>query len=586
MLHPVDCATTSTAAPTTTTTTTPLSEFEQLVEAEDATTRMSGGATFDNQYGGYTGDGYVDFGSNPGESVTWRIHVPVSGRYELRWRYALSGLDIAPLRYKHEHISVNHKFTSSIDFNPTATGSWDTWSMQADVVELTAGINFVTLETTDTSGPHVDSLTVNYIASMAHCTPGETVQLSWFVSAGQKSHVTHDASTGTTYTTLLNSIEGTMAGVVDLGKLGPWDVKFKVVAAPSGAATDTLGVSINGKQSSIVHQNIAGGEKGFHFETRRGHVSFSFEWDSLSAAWGSHMQLLDGTATCAGCSHVRCRYTTGGDHDSERLVIYHHADEMEGSKHKCGWNAGHEACLCECGSNTSLQTGPWESAPTDKAFITHFDAMNNATSGASTHGRIDMFNKTLTAPAQTGTQCMRPDWYATMNLFAPNDSPWLNQETRGWSHCVDGNGILQRGSFLHGLYKGDCSDNGLGCIEKAECCDTAWSRNNASKLDCYEADWSTSMSQDNTMSACDNGYFLTGLKRGMCTDLHCLEKAKCCKRPGTAWGTCEERQAFPVGNDAAGWRSCADGSYMAGLRRGSSNDISGLEAIKCCTVSL
>merc|ERR1712146_139642 len=77
-----------------------------------------------------------------------------------------------------------------------------------------------------------------------------------------------------------------------------------------------------------------------------------------------------------------------------------------------------------------------------------------------------MFNKTLTAPAQTGTQCMRPDWYATMNLFAPNDSPWLNQETRGWSRCVDGNGILQRGSFLHGLYKGVCSDNGLVALRR------------------------------------------------------------------------------------------------------------------------
>merc|ERR1712100_673093 len=102
--------------------------------------------------------------------------------------------------------------SSDVNFNPTATGSWSVWSIQSDVVELTAGINFITLETTDSSGPHVDSLTVNYIATMRSCTPGETVPLKWFAHAGQKSQIYSNGG----YATLGNAISGALSGSIDL----------------------------------------------------------------------------------------------------------------------------------------------------------------------------------------------------------------------------------------------------------------------------------------------------------------------------------------------------------------------------------
>merc|ERR1711871_131826 len=563
-------ACTTTAPPTTTevpttTTTTPLSEFEVRIEAEDGTTRLSGGATFDNEFTGYTGDGYVDFGDKAGETVTWRIDVPVSGRYELRWRYALSGQSIAPLRYKHEHVSINHKFSSDVNFNPTATGSWSVWSIQSDVVELTAGINFVTLETTDASGPHVDSLTVNYIATMRSCTPGETVPLKWFAHAAQKSQIYSNGG----YATLGNAISGSLSGSIDLGAVGPWDIKFTVADGETKQPTDTLSMRINGKDMGTTHEAIKS-SKGFHFETRSGHVSYTFDWESLGSNFANHIRLLDGTATCAGCTHVRCRYVEHKASASKRLVVYHHAAEMKGKKHQCGWHASHNTCLCQCGDKL-----PPTPPPTPPQVLTH-----GQTNPPPTKKRVNHI--VVTTPAPSGVQCTVADWFSTMNAFAPNDSPWLDRQTEGWNRCVDNVGRLQRGGFLTGLYKGECDNDSLGCMEQASCCDTAESRVNAKNLQCYNADWKQSMVAKG-WSMCDNGYFLTGLRRGHCTDLHCLETASCCKMPQTeSWQHCYSTEAWAAGNSKSGWRQCNEGYFLAGVYRNDVNDINGLEKLKCC----
>ena len=40
---------------------------------------------------GYSGDGYVDFGSNPGDTLTFTVNMATAGRYDLSVRYASNG---------------------------------------------------------------------------------------------------------------------------------------------------------------------------------------------------------------------------------------------------------------------------------------------------------------------------------------------------------------------------------------------------------------------------------------------------------------------------------------------------------------
>merc|ERR1712167_420414 len=175
--------------------------------------------------------------------------------------------------------------------------------------------------------------------------------------------------------------------------------------------------------------------------------------------------------------------------------------------------------------------------PTPPKAVTH-----GQTNTPPTHARQN--DIVVTTPAPTGVQCTVADWFSTMNAFAPNDS--------------------------------------LGCIEQASCCDTASSRVNAKHLQCYNADWKQSMTAKG-WSMCDDGYFLTGLRRGHCTDLHCLETASCCKLPQTeSWQHCYSTEAWAAGNSKSGWRQCNEGYFLAGVYRNDVNDVSGLEKLKCC----
>merc|ERR1712159_442762 len=150
--------------------------------------------------------------------------------------------------------------------------------------------------------------------------------------------------------------------------MGPWDVTFKVQKSAGSPATDYINVKINGRQLGNTDQ-----ARGFHLETRSGHVAFEFEWETNDGSqFGKHMRLLDGTPTCAGCSHVRCRRVEASSNQfgtwehgesKYRLVTYHHGHELEGGKHKCAWNAAHQTCLCQCGTNKTLQTGAWGASP-------------------------------------------------------------------------------------------------------------------------------------------------------------------------------------------------------------------------------
>ena len=565
---PTTKAPTPAPTPAPTTAPTPLSMFEVTVQAEDATTQLSHGAVFDNAYDGYTGDGYVDFGNNPGETVTWKVDVPETGRYELRWRYALNSNTIAPLKYKSEHIQVNHKYNADVSFTPTATGSWSVWQIQSDVVELHAGINFITLETTDSSGPHVDALTVDYMKTLQSCTPGQQVPLTWFLAGNQKTNIFSDGAKSM----LGNALDGTLSGNIDLGAVGPWDIKFQLAASGAAAkdANDYVKMTFNGRELGLRADALSSDEHGVSLEDNSGHLSFKFNFESMNSVYANHMAVLNGVATCKGCSHVRCRYVNQEATGFKRIQVYHHSFEKQGGKHKCGWNHKYNGCMCNCGA---------DEASISKVTDRDWKASTPYNVGENKHAMATKAPVTRAPLSKTSKEpyCAKSDWYNSMKFS-------------GWSTCRQNNGQMMAGAYLTGLFKGKCEDNSLGCMTQAKCCDDGVHRSYnvarekfLSPQTCYEADWSTTM-KSKGWSMCSDGYYLSALKRGGCGKLHCLEAGRCCKSADTAavqkWETCYSTNVWGAGGK--GWKGCNDGFFMTGLFRGDSNLLNGFSMVKCC----
>ena len=94
---------------------------------------------------------------------------------------------------------------------------------------------------------------------------------------------------------------------------------------------------------------------------------------------------------------------------------------------------------------------------------------------------------------------------------------FLNVSNHRWSTCPSGH-------FLQGLYRGD--GNNLHNIEYGKCCKPAnhpywWGS-------CYNQDIMLSFDKKG-LSKCDDGYYMTGVYRGGCDGLRCIEEIKCCK---------------------------------------------------------
>lgn len=142
--------------------------------------------------------------------------------------------------------------------------------------------------------------------------------------------------------------------------------------------------------------------------------------------------------------------------------------------------------------------------------------------------------------------------------------------TNRWAFCPTG-------YFLQGLYRS--KNHNIHNIEEGHCCKP----NNlpSSYLRCYEHDISSSF-DNKGWSECDSDHYLTGVYRGGCDKLRCIEKIKCCMMPDSCkmanWW-----KAF----DKKGWVQCdSTKHYITGLYRnnnwGKNDKIFLLEEAKCC----
>ena len=103
---------------------------------------------------GHHGTGYLDFGTQVGQFVEWKVRIEKDGESRLRFRYA--SIDSRPLQ-----LSVNGEvdlLTPTLPFE--GTGSWTTWKHEEVIRKFTPGEYLVRLTSVNKNGPNVDSLEI------------------------------------------------------------------------------------------------------------------------------------------------------------------------------------------------------------------------------------------------------------------------------------------------------------------------------------------------------------------------------------------------------------------------------------------
>ena len=127
-----------------------------VLEAENAT--LVGPVVATNQTG-FTGTGFADYGTTPGQYIQWTVNASQAGIYTLDFRYGNGGATNRPLELR-----VNGAVDqAALAFNPT--GAFTNWRHVIEQVNLNAGNNLVRLTMNGTDGPNVDNLDVAFFAT-------------------------------------------------------------------------------------------------------------------------------------------------------------------------------------------------------------------------------------------------------------------------------------------------------------------------------------------------------------------------------------------------------------------------------------
>lgn len=109
------------------------------------------GPTFAFANKGFTGLGYLDYGSGK-QSISWDVNSKKGGSAKLIFHYALAGSN-RPLK-----LQVNDEDIETLPF--PESGAWTIWKDLIVDVSLKAGENTISLHTLDKSGPNIDHLQI------------------------------------------------------------------------------------------------------------------------------------------------------------------------------------------------------------------------------------------------------------------------------------------------------------------------------------------------------------------------------------------------------------------------------------------
>ena len=126
------------------------------LEAETATLGGTVAVAADNP--GFSGLGYVDFGTDATDVVEWTVEIDDAGLYELAFGYANGGL----AEDRSLLLEVDDTFVERLEF--AKSGTWTDWAEQAAsaAIDLAAGTHTIRLASDGGDGPNIDYLALEF----------------------------------------------------------------------------------------------------------------------------------------------------------------------------------------------------------------------------------------------------------------------------------------------------------------------------------------------------------------------------------------------------------------------------------------
>jgi hypothetical protein len=216
-----------------------------VLEAENAT--LAGPVVATNQ-AGFTGTGFADYGTTPGQYIEWNVNASQAGMYTLDFRYANGSVANRPLE-----LSVNGAVDqASLAFNPTP--AWTTWRHVVEQVALSAGNNLVRLTMNGTDGPNIDNLDLAYFGPIITIPAAPTDLIANVASSTQVNLFwTDNANNETGY-----KVER---------KLGSGGSFAELAALPAGStAYSSTGLSANTQYVYRVRASNSAGDSAYSNE--------------------------------------------------------------------------------------------------------------------------------------------------------------------------------------------------------------------------------------------------------------------------------------------------------------------------------
>ncbi|XP_058941677.2 properdin-like isoform X1 [Pocillopora verrucosa] len=158
---------------------------------------------------------------------------------------------------------------------------------------------------------------------------------------------------------------------------------------------------------------------------------------------------------------------------------------------------------------------------------------------------------------------------------------WASLDKKGWSVCPNDR------TFLKGLWRNDPSgNNGLWLIEEGKCCRAKEPSYANQPSTCTNANWWRTLDPKHVWALCPAGYYMEGIYITYPTNIYNIEESKCCRPQNhpNAYDDCYDEDVY-LSFDKKGWSECKrDGYYMTGIYKGGCEHLYCIEKFKCCSM--
>ncbi len=110
---------------------------------------------------GYEGTGYLDTGNDIGDAASFSLTAPGAGTYQLTVRYANGGATDRPMTLSVNGVEQTIDFPSTIPAGGTADAGWSNWQEITVDIELSEGVNIISVANEIANGPNIDNVTIS-----------------------------------------------------------------------------------------------------------------------------------------------------------------------------------------------------------------------------------------------------------------------------------------------------------------------------------------------------------------------------------------------------------------------------------------